>query len=89
MSLRVSITRYSAFCDAEVEEALARHRTPAIFGMDQDAQFTIAAFTGLLHDCSIQINIDDKVCEQDNIFVERLCRSLRYKEVFLHDYASV
>ncbi|MBK6304755.1 MAG: IS3 family transposase [Gemmatimonadetes bacterium] len=89
LSWRVSITLDSAFCIAAVEEALARHGRPAIFNTDQGAQFTSAAFTGLLHDHGIQISMDGKGCWRDNIFVERLWRSLKYEEVYLHAYASV
>ena len=89
LSWRVSITLDSAFCIAAVEEALARHGRPAIFNTDQGAQFTSAAFTGLLHDHGIQISMDGTGCWRDNIFVERLWRSLKYEEVYLHAYASV
>ena len=80
LSWRVSITLDSAFCIAAVEEALARHGRPAIFNTDQGAQFTSAAFTGLLHDHGIQISMDGKGCWRGNIFVERLWRSLKYEE---------
>jgi putative transposase len=61
-----------------VEEALARHGRPAIFNTDQGAQFTSAAFTGLPQAHGIQISMDGKGCRRDNIFVERLWRSLKY-----------
>ncbi len=86
---RVSITLDSAFCIAAVEEALARYGRPAIFTTDHRAQFTSAAFTGLLHDHRIQISMDGKGCWRNDIFVERLWRSLKYEEVYLHDYSSV
>jgi len=72
-----------------VEEALERHGKPAIFNTDQGAQFTSAAFTGLLQDHGIRISIDGKGCWRDNIFVERLWRSPKYEEVYLHAYDSV
>ena len=84
LSWRVSITLDSAFCIAAVEEALARHGRPAIFNADQGAQFMSAAFTGLLHDHGIQMRMDGKGCWRDNIVVERLWRSLKYAEVYLH-----
>ncbi len=89
LSWRVSITLDSAFCLAAVEEALARYGRPVIFNTDQGAQFTSADFTGLLQDHGIQISMDGKGCWRDNIFVERLWRSLEYEEVYLHAYDSV
>jgi putative transposase len=89
LSWRVSITLDSAFCIAAVEDAIARHGCPEIFNTDQGAQFTSAAFTGLLLDHGIRISMDGKGCWRDNIFVERLWRSLKYEEVYLHGYASV
>lgn len=89
LSWRVSVTLDSAFCIAAVEEALARYGTPDIFNTDQGAQFTSDAFTGLLAGHGIQISMDGKGCWRDNIFVERLWRSLKYEEVYLHAYPSV
>jgi putative transposase len=89
LSWRVSITLDSAFCVAAVEEAIARYGRPDIFNTDQGAQFTSAAFTGLLHDHGIQISMDGRGCWRDNIFVERLWRTIKYEEVYLHAYDSV
>lgn len=89
LSWRVSITLDSAFCLAAVEEAIARYGRPTIFNTDQGAQFTSAAFTGLLLDQGIRISMDSRGCWRDNIFVERLWRSLKYEEVYLHGYDSV
>ena len=89
LSWRVSITLDSTFCCEAVAEALARCGRPAIFNTDQGAQFTSAAFTGLLQDQGIAISMDGKGCWRDNIFVERLWRSIKYEEVYLHAYASV
>ena len=89
LSWRVSITLDSAFCIAAVEEALARYGRPEIFNTDQGAQFTSAAFTGLLLNHGIRISMDGRGCWRDNIFVERLWRSLKYEEVYLHAYDSV
>ena len=89
LSWRVSITLDSAFCIAAVDEAIARHGCPEIFNTDQGAQFTSAAFTGLLVDHNIRISMDGRGCWRDNIFVERLWRSLKYEEVYLHGYDSV
>lgn len=84
LSWRVSITLGSAFCMAAVEEALARHGRPAIFNTEQEAQFTSAAFTGLLQYHGIQISMDGKGGWRDNIVIECLWRSLEYEEVYLH-----
>lgn len=89
LSWRVSITLDSAFCIDAVEEAIDRHGCPAIFNTDQGAQFTSAAFTGMLRDLGIRISMDGRGCWRDNIFVERLWRSLKYEEVYLHAYDSV
>ena len=89
LSWRVSITLDSRFCVDAVEEAIAQHGCPAIFNTDQGAQFTSAAFTGLLQDHGIAISMDGLGCWRDNIFVERLWRSIKYEEVYLHAYASV
>ncbi len=89
LSWGLSITLDSAFCIATVEEAIARYGRPEIFNTDQGAQFTSAAFTGLLLDHGIQISMDGLGCWRDNIFVERLWRTLKYEEVYLHAYDSV
>jgi putative transposase len=89
LSWRISITLASTFCLDAVQEALARYGRPEIFNTDQGAQFTSAAFTGLLQDHGIAISMDGKGCWKDNIFVERLWRSIKYEEVYLHAYASV
>jgi len=85
----VSITLDSVFCIDAVEEAIDRHGCPAIFNTDQGSQFTSAAFTGMLKDRGIRISMDGRGCWRDNIFVERLWRSLKYEEVYLHAYDSV
>ena len=89
LSWRVSITLDSTFCLAAVEEAIAKYGCPEIFNTDQGAQFTSAAFTGLLRDAGIKISMDGQGCWRDNIFVERLWRSLKYEEVYLHAYDTV
>jgi putative transposase len=89
LTWRVSITLDSAFCIAAVEEAIARHGAPAIMNTDQGSQFTSAAFTGMLVDHGIRISMDGRGCWRDNVFVERLWRSLKYEEVYLHGYDSV
>jgi putative transposase len=89
LSWRVSITMEVDFCIEAVEEAMARHGKPEIFNTDQGSQFTSAAFTGLLRDNAIQISMDGKGSWRDNVFVERLWRSVKYEEVYLRAYDSV
>ena len=89
LSWRVSITLDSAFCIDAVEEAIARYGRPTIFNTDQGSQFTSAAFTGLLLDHGIRISMDGRGCWRDNVFVERLWRSIKYEEVYLHAYDAV
>ena len=89
LAWRVSITMEVDFCLEAVEEALARHGRPEIFNTDQGSQFTSAAFTGLLPDNGIAISMDGKGAWRDNVFVERLWRSVKYEEVYLRAYDSV
>jgi putative transposase len=89
LSWRTSVTLSADFCIEAVEEALARYGQPEIFNTDQGAQFTSADFTSMLHNHGIAISMDGKGCWRDNIFVERLWRSIKYEEVYLHAYASV
>jgi putative transposase len=89
LSWRLSITMEAAFCVATLEDALARHGRPEIFNTDQGSQFTGAAFTGVLADNGIAISMDGKGAWRDNVFVERLWRSVKYEEVYLRSYDSV
>ena len=89
LSWRVSITMETGFCIEAVEEALQRHGTPEIFNTDQGSQFTSEAFTGLLKAHGIAISMDGKGCWRDNVFVERLWKSVKYEEVYLRAYDSV
>lgn len=89
LAWRVSITMETAFCIEAVEEAIARHGKPEIFNTDQGSQFTSEAFTGLLKQHGIAISMDGKGCWRDNVFIERLWRSVKYEEVYLHAYDSV
>ena len=88
LSWRLSITMEAAFCVETLEDALARHGRPEIFNTDQGAQFTGTAFTGLLAGHDIAISMDGKGAWRDNVFVERLWRSVKYEEVYLHGYAN-
>ena len=89
LSWRLSITMEAAFCVEALEDALARHGKPEIFNTDQGSQFTGAAFTGVLASNGIAISMDGKGAWRDNVFVERLWRSVKYEEVYLHAYESV
>jgi len=73
----------AAFCVETLEDALARHGKPDIFNTDQGSQFTGSAFTGVLADNGITISMDGKGAWRDNVFVERLWRSVKYEEVYL------
>ena len=88
LSWRVSITMEAAFCVETLEDALARHGKPEIFNTDQGSQFTGAAFTGVLAKNDIAISMDGKGAWRDNVFVERLWRSVKYEEVYLRAYDS-
>jgi putative transposase len=89
LSHRVSITMDTEFCLEAVEEAIDRHGAPEIMNTDQGSQFTSQPFTQLLKDNDIQISMDGKGAWRDNVFVERLWRSIKYEEVYLHGYDSV
>ena len=89
LSWRLSITMEAAFCVETLEDALARHGTPEIFNTDQGSQFTVSAFTGVLASHGIAISMDSKGAGRDNVFVERLWRSVKYEEVYLRSYETV
>jgi putative transposase len=89
LAWRLSITLEVDFCLEAVEEALVRHGRPEIFNTDQGSQFTSAAFIDLLLDNAIAISMDGRGAWRDNVFVERLWRSVKYEEVCLRAYDSV
>ena len=89
LAWRVSISLTTDFCIEAVEEALAKYGCPEIFNTDQGSQFTSAEFTALLKNNGIAISMDGKGCWRDNVFVERLWKSIKYEEVYLHAYESV
>ncbi len=102
LSWRVSITpplgdclqspagqREADFCIEAVEEALARHGKPDIFNTDQGSQFTSTDFIKVLDSREIKISMDGKGAWRDNVFVERLWRTIKYEEVYLHACANV
>jgi putative transposase len=88
LSWRLSNTMDTSFCVAALEDALLRHGKPRIFNTDQGAQFTSAAFTGALQAAGIAISMDGRGRFMDNIFIERLWRSIKYEEVHLKAYAD-
>ena len=89
LAWRVSITMEADFCIEAVEEALAKNGKPDIFNTDQGSQFTSLPFTGLLLKHGIAISMDGRGAWRDNVFVERLWRSVKYEEVYLRAYDSV
>ena len=89
LSHRVSITLEAGFCIEALEEALAKHGRPEIFNSDQGSQFTSGAFTAKLIENKIAISMDGKGAWRDNVFVERIWKSVKYEEVYLRAYASV
>ncbi len=89
LAWRLSNTLTTDFCLEAVQEALASSGTPEIFNTDQGCQFTSQEFTGLLKAHGIQISMDGTGCWRDNVFVERLWRTIKYEEVYLHAYETV
>ena len=89
LAWRLSNTMDASFCIEALEEAMEKHGRPEIFNSDQGSQFTSEAFTGRLKKEGIQISMDGKGRWADNVFVERLWRSLKYEHVYLHAYESV
>ena len=83
LSWRVSNTLDTHFCIEALEEALQRFEAPEIFNTDQGSQFTCAAFTDVLKGPAIAISMDGKGRWVDNVFVERLWRSVKYEDVYL------
>jgi putative transposase len=89
LAWRLSITMEAAFCIEALEEALAKHGRPEIFNTDQGSQFTSADFIGVLLNAGIAISMDGKGAWRDNVFVERIWKSVKYEEVYLRAYGSV
>ena len=87
LSWELSNTLDSGFCVAALEAALARQQ-PEIFNTDQGAQFTSQAFTGALEAAGVAISMDGRGRALDNVFIERLWRTVKYEEVYLHDYTD-
>jgi putative transposase len=89
LSHRVSISMSTDFCVDALEEAITKYGRPEIFNTDQGSQFTSAEFTGVLKANEIQISMDGKGRWIDNVFVERIWKSVKYEHVYLHAYESV
>lgn len=89
LSWRVSNTLEATFCLEALEEALQRYPVPEIFNTDQGSQFTSEAFTGRLEAAGIAISMDGRGRALDNVFIERLWRTVKYENIYLKDYATV
>ena len=89
LSWRLSNTLDASFCVEALDEALRRYGTPQIFNTDQGSQFTGEAFTGVLKKNGIQISMDGKGRALDNVFVERLWRSVKYEDIYIKGYEAM
>lgn len=89
LAWRLSITLSADFCIEALEEALGRYGRPEIFNSDQGSQFTSVEFIKVLKNAEVAISMDGKGAWRDNVFVERLWRTVKYEEVYLRAYASV
>jgi putative transposase len=88
LAWRVSNTLEVEFCLEALEEALSRHGRPEIFNTDQGGQFTSPSFTGVLQRAGVRISMDARGRWMDNVFIERLWRSLKYECVYLHAFET-
>ena len=89
LSHRISITMEAEFCVEALKEALEKYGMPEIFNSDQGSQFTSIDFNCVLLDAKVSISMDGKGAWRDNVFVERLWRSVKYEEAYLRAYDSV
>jgi putative transposase len=89
LAWRLSNTLDASFCIEALEEALVRYGTPEIFNTDQGSQFTSEGFIEKLSFCDIRISMDGKGRWLDNVFIERLWRSVKYEDVYLKGYDSI
>jgi putative transposase len=89
LSWRLSASLDAAFCVEALEEAVARYGAPEVFNTDQGKQFTSNAFTDVLNKHGVKISMDGKGRALDNVFVERLWRTVKHEDVYLKDYGSV
>ena len=88
LAWRLSNTMDADFCVAALEEALARFGKPEIFNTDQGSQFTSSAFTNVLRDADVRISMDGRGRWMDNVFIERLWRSIKYECVYLNAFET-
>jgi len=88
LAWRLSNTMEAEFCIEALEEALVRHGKPDIFNTDQGSQFTSPGFTGVLKDAGVKISMDGKGRWMDNVFIERLWRSMKYECVYLNAFET-
>ena len=86
LSWEVSVTLADAFFVNALMSALRKHKTPELFNTDQGAQYTGNAFTGALKNPGIKISMDGKGSCMDNIFIERLWRSVKYEKIFMEEF---
>jgi transposase InsO family protein len=89
LSWEVSVTMEDNFCISAVESAIRRHGKPQVFNSDQGVQYTSNDFTGMLQGHGIEISMDGKGRWMDNVFIERLWRSVKYEEIYTREYGSV
>jgi len=89
LSWRLSNTLDPSFCTEALEEAISRYGTPQIFNTDQGSQFTADAFIRILKTHNIRISMDGRGRWMDNVFIERLWKSVKYEEVYLKAYNSI
>ena len=89
LSFRLSNTLDTSFCTEALEEALRKYGTPDMFNTDQGSQFTSLEFTNILINNSIRISMDGQGRWRDNIFIERLWKTVKYQEVYLKAYVSI
>ena len=88
LSWRLSNTMDADFCIEALEEAMARHGRPEIFNTDQGGQFTSPRFTDVLTEAGVKVSMDGKGRWMDNVFIERLWRSMKYECVYLHAFET-
>ncbi len=88
LAWRLSNTMDTSFCVEALQEALDLYGAPEIFNTDQGSQFTSLDFTQTLKDAGVKISMDGKGCWMDNVFIERLWRSLKYECIYLHDFET-
>jgi putative transposase len=89
LAFRLSNTLDTSFCTEALEEAISRYGTPQLFNTDQGSQFTSDDFTGILKKHDVKISMDGKGRWMDNVFIERLWKSVKYQDVYLKAYSSI